>query len=103
MTKGQFKTAPGSHHDAASRMKHGGTLAPGFASGLMNASQSCVPFVEVVYDSTITEPMLRQLAELLPDLVTEAVTCPEEPKAGPPELGDLEIRFRPKVPLASAT
>jgi hypothetical protein len=69
----------------------------------MNASQSCVPFVEVVYDSTITEPMLRQLAELLPDLVTEAVTCPEEPKAGPPELGDLEIRFRPKVPLASAT
>jgi hypothetical protein len=65
----------------------------------MNASQSCVPFVEVVYDSTITEPMLTQLAELLPDLVAEAVTCPEEPKVGPPEPGDLEIRFRPKGPF----
>lgn len=80
-------------------MKHGGTRAPGFASGLMNASQSFVPFVEVVYDSTITEPMLTQLAELLPDLVAEAVACPEEPKVGPPEPGDLEIRFRPKGPF----
>src|SRR5215469_1384043 len=55
-----------------------------------------MPFVEVVYDSTITEPMLRRLAELLPDLVAEAVACPEEPNIGPPEPGDLEIRFRPK-------
>jgi hypothetical protein len=58
-----------------------------------------VPFVEVVYDSTITEPMLRQLAELLPSLVAEAVACPEEPDVGPPEPGDLEIRFRPKGPF----
>jgi hypothetical protein len=58
-----------------------------------------VPFVEVVYDSTITEPMLTQLAELLPELVAEAVTCPEEPAVGPPEPGDLEIRFRPRGPV----
>jgi len=58
-----------------------------------------VPFVDVAYDSTITEPMLRQLAELLPDLVAEAVECPEEPIVGPPEPGDLEIRFRPKGPF----
>jgi hypothetical protein len=58
-----------------------------------------VPFAEVVYDSTITEPMLRQLAELLPGLVAEAVACPEEPDVGPPGPGDLEIRFRPKGPF----
>jgi hypothetical protein len=77
---------------------HGGTFA-WFASRSVNASRSWVPFVEVVYDSTITEPMLRQLAELLPALVAEAVACPEEPDAGPPEPGDLEIRFRPKGPF----
>jgi len=65
----------------------------------MNASQSCVPIVDVVYDSTITESMLRQLAALLPDLVAEAVECPEEPNVGPPEPGDLEIRFWPKGPF----
>jgi hypothetical protein len=58
-----------------------------------------VPFVEVVYDSTITEAMLRKLTELLPDLVAEAVACPEEPNVGPPEPGDIEIRFRPKGPF----
>ena len=61
-----------------------------------------MPFVEVVYDSTITEPMLRQLAELLLGLVAEAVACPEEPDAGPPEPGDLEIRFRPNPGHGSA-
>jgi hypothetical protein len=55
--------------------------------------------LEVVYDSTISEPMLRQLAERLPGLVSEAVACPEELHVGPPEPGDLEIRFRPKGPF----
>ena len=58
-----------------------------------------MPFVEIFYDNTITEPMLRQLAVLLPDLVAEAVACPEEPTVGPPAPGDLEIRFRPKGPF----
>jgi hypothetical protein len=58
-----------------------------------------VPFVEVVYDRTVTAPMLSRLAELLPDLVAEAVACPEEPNVGPPEPGDIEIRFRPKGPF----
>jgi hypothetical protein len=77
-------------------VKHGGTLAAGVCEWNHGPSQSGVPFIEVVYDSTITEPMLRQLAELLPDLVADAVACPEEPKAGPPEPGDIEIRFRAK-------
>lgn len=39
---------------------------------------------------------MRRLAELLPDVVAEAVDCPEEPWVGPPEVGDVEIRFRRK-------
>jgi len=35
---------------------------------------------------------------MLPDVVAEAVDCPEEPWIGPPEPGDLEIRFREKSP-----
>ena len=61
--------------------------------------ESVVPFVEVGYDNSVTEPMLRQLAGLLPGLVAEAVACPEEPDVGPAEPGDLEIRFRPKGPF----
>lgn len=66
---------------------------------IRDCAQSSVPFVEVAYDSTITEPMIRQLGALLPALVAEAVACPEEPDVGPPEPGDLEIRFRPKGPF----
>ncbi len=52
-----------------------------------------VPLVDVTYDRTIGESDLRRLAECLPDLVAEAVDCPEEPWTGPADAGDIEIRF----------
>jgi len=53
-----------------------------------------VPLVDVTHDDTIDERRLRRLAELLPEIVAEAVDCPEEPWIGPPRAGDLEIRTR---------
>ncbi len=44
----------------------------------------------------MSDDELRRLADLLPDAVAEAVDCVEEPWTGPPEVGDVEIRFRPK-------
>lgn len=55
-----------------------------------------MPLVDVTYDDTVDEDVLRRLGELLPDIVAEAVSCPEEPWAGPPGIGDIEIRFRAK-------
>ena len=55
-----------------------------------------MPLVDVTYDRALGERVLRELAELLPDIVAEAVDCPEEPRIGPPEPGDIEIRFRQK-------
>jgi hypothetical protein len=55
-----------------------------------------VPLIDVTYDRALGERVLRELAELLPDIVAEAVDCPEEPSIGPPEPGDIEIRFRQK-------
>jgi hypothetical protein len=55
-----------------------------------------VPLIDVTYDRALGERVLRELAELLPDIVAEAVDCPEEPRIGPPEPGDIEIRFRQK-------
>ena len=58
-----------------------------------------VPFIEITYDRTVGTEVLRQLADRLPDVVSEAVACPEEPWTGPPEPGDIEIRFRERSPL----
>jgi hypothetical protein len=55
-----------------------------------------VPLVDVTYDDSVSEAELRRLAELLPDVVAEAVDCPEEPWVGPAGVGDIEIRFRRK-------
>ena len=55
-----------------------------------------MPLVDVTYDDTVHEDVLRRLGELLPDIVAEAVVCPEEPWTGPPGIGDIEIRFRAK-------
>jgi hypothetical protein len=39
-----------------------------------------MPVIEVTYKpGSVTEPELRQLGDLLPDVVSEAVDCPEEP------------------------
>jgi len=55
-----------------------------------------VPLVDITYDASVGEQLLRELAEQLPDVVAEAVACPEEPWIGPPQPGDIEIRFREK-------
>jgi hypothetical protein len=55
--------------------------------------------VDVNYDDSVVEDLLLRLRQLLPDVVAEAVACPEEPWIGPPEVGDLEIRFRRKSHL----
>lgn len=58
-----------------------------------------MPLIDVTYDGTVGEEVLRRLGELLPDVVGGAVECPEEPSTGPVEPGDIEIRFRRKSPL----
>jgi hypothetical protein len=58
-----------------------------------------MPLIDVTYDGKVGEEVLRRLGELLPDVVGEAVECPEEPSTGPVEPGDIEIRFRKNSPL----
>ena len=42
-----------------------------------------VPVVDVTYSSDVSDGELQRLAELLPDLIAEAVDCPDEPWTGP--------------------
>lgn len=58
-----------------------------------------MPLIDVTYDASVNEEVLRRLGELLPAVVGEAVECPEDPSAGPEQPGDIEIRFRKKSPL----
>lgn len=67
---------------------------PGSRSFVAWCETFTVPLVDVTYDISVGEDLLLRLRQLLPDVVAEAVSCPEEPWVGPPEVGDLEIRFR---------
>lgn len=58
-----------------------------------------MPLIDVTYDRAVGEHLLHRLAELLPDLVSEAVECPEEPWSGSLEPGDIEIRNHEKSRL----
>jgi hypothetical protein len=58
-----------------------------------------MPLIDVTYDGSVDEKVLRRLGELLPAVVGEAVECPEDPSTGPEQPGDIEIRFRQKSPL----
>ena len=58
-----------------------------------------MPLIDITYDQSVGEEVLRQLGERLPDVVAEAIECPEEPWIGPPEPGDIEIRFHEKSSL----
>lgn len=58
-----------------------------------------MPLIDVTYGATVAEKDLHRLGELLPDVVAEAVDCPEEPWIGPAGPGDIEIRFRKKSQL----
>ena len=53
-----------------------------------------MPLIEVAYDSSISPDSLRELGQILPAIVSEAVDCSQEPWTGPPGVGDIEIRFR---------
>jgi hypothetical protein len=55
--------------------------------------------IDITYDRTVGEEVLRRLVAALPDLIAEAVDCAEEPSIGPPEPGDIEVRFRERSPL----
>jgi hypothetical protein len=55
-----------------------------------------MPLIDVTHDDTLDEPLLRRLGDLLPDIVAEALDCPDDPSIGPPSPGDLEIRFHRK-------
>jgi hypothetical protein len=55
-----------------------------------------VPLIDVTYDSSVSEDLLRRLGEILPAIVSEAVDCPEDPWIGPPAVSDIEIRFHAK-------
>ena len=52
--------------------------------------------MDVTYDRSVAKVELQRLANSLPDLVAEAVDCPEEPWIGPSGPGDVEIRFHPR-------
>lgn len=58
-----------------------------------------MPLIDITHDPSVDEAVLRRLVSALPDLVAEAVNCPEEPWIGPPEPGDIEIRFRERSRL----
>jgi hypothetical protein len=58
-----------------------------------------MPLIDVTCDVTVDEKVLRRLGELLPDVVAEAVDCPEDPWTGPAAPDDIEIRFREKSQL----
>jgi len=57
-----------------------------------------MPIVEVVYGSNVADDQLRRLAQALPDAVSLAVECPEEPYDHELQPGDVEIRFRASGP-----
>ncbi|MGW8376962.1 hypothetical protein [Streptomyces sp. ODS28] len=58
-----------------------------------------MPLVEVTHAPDVPEPVLRELAAVLPHLVSLAVECPEEPYDGELRPGDVEVRFRALGPL----
>jgi len=57
-----------------------------------------MPIVEVVYGSDVADDQLRGLAQALPEAVSLAVECQEEPYDHNLEPGDVEIRFRASGP-----
>lgn len=57
-----------------------------------------MPLVDVTPPHDLADEYLAMLAERLPDAVSRAVECPEEPYDGVLRPGDVEIRFRPRGP-----
>ena len=53
-----------------------------------------MPIVEVTVGPRVDENAMIRLREVLPEMVSVAVECPEEPYDGKLKPGDVEIRFR---------
>ena len=53
-----------------------------------------VPLVEITYAPDLPHKVLRELAAMLPQAVSVAVQCPEEPYDGDLQPGDVELYFR---------
>lgn len=58
-----------------------------------------MPIVDVVHDGTLSGRTLERLRDALVAVVPEAVECDEEPRVGPLQPGDLDVRFRVRGPL----
>lgn len=58
-----------------------------------------MPIIEVTYGSQVAEEQLHRLAQYLPNAVSVALACPEEPYDHDLRPGDVELRFRPAGPL----
>jgi len=61
-----------------------------------------MPIVEVTVGSRVDESAVRGLRRVLPDAVSLAVECPEEPYDGDLRPGDVEVHFRRTKPNDSA-
>ena len=57
-----------------------------------------MPIVEVTVGPRVDERAIARLREVLPEVVSLAVKCPEEPYDGELKPGDVELRFRPVGP-----
>lgn len=58
-----------------------------------SAMFGAVPIIDVTHSPRVREDRLHRLAEALPDAVSLAVECPEEPYDHELQPGDVEIRF----------
>jgi hypothetical protein len=58
-----------------------------------------VPIVTVSHKTSAPEATLETLRTALPTLVSEAVSCPEEPFDGDLRPGDVNLRFVPALRL----
>ena len=54
-----------------------------------------MPIVEVTVGPKVDDGAINRLRELLPEAVSLAVECPEEPYDGELKPGDVELHFRP--------
>lgn len=58
-----------------------------------------MPIIDVTCSSRVTGATKTQIAAALPHLVSVAVECDDEPYDGPPQMGDVLIRFHGVGPL----
>ncbi len=54
-----------------------------------------MPIVEVTVGPKVDDSVIARLRDVLPEAVSLAVECPEEPYDGELKPGDVEIHFRP--------